>query len=304
MSTGKFSILIVPGDSSKIVSREISRRFLIVCSLFVSLFVVASVYSAIGFIKASVDRQRLIGLTKENKVLSAKVGDLQSTVSLLKSEMSKIMKIDENIRLVFDLPPLDSDIREVGIGGEIMSAPAVNSQLVERTWLVEEDIEKIRRQIELENASFEQLYDMVREKKAMLDHTPTISPCDGFVTRGFGMHNDPFTGSYQPHNGIDIAAPKGTPVYAAAAGVVVGSSYQAGLGNTIVLDHGNGLRTYYGHLSKIKVASGKRVMRGEVIGLVGSTGYSTGPHLHYEVLDHNRAMNPSSYIVKSILALR
>jgi len=304
MLSKRFSVLIIPPDNSRVVNKEISQRVLVLCSLVISLFIVASIYSAVGFIKSSIDRQKMAGLLQENNLLSAKIGTLETTVSFLKSEMSKVIKKDEDIRLVFDLPPLDSDIREVGVGGEIMNAPVINSQLTERTWLVEEDIEKIRRQLDLENASFEDLLGQVKEKKSNLDHTPTISPCDGFVTRGFGMHNDPFTGSYQPHNGIDIAAPKGTPVCATAAGVVVGSSFQSGLGNTIIIDHGNGFETYYGHLSKIKVANGKRVERGEIIGLVGSTGYSTGPHLHYEVRDHNRAVDPSNYIVKTILALR
>ena len=92
--------------------------------------------------------------------------------------------------------------------------------------------------------------------------------------------------------------------YATAAGTVVGSSYQTGLGNTIIIDHGNGFMTYYGHLSTTKVAMGKRVTRGEVVGLVGSTGYSTGPHLHYEVRQMGRAMDPSKYMIKAILALR
>jgi hypothetical protein len=304
MRAKKFSIIIVPPDNSRVVNKEISQRLLVLCSLFISLFVVASLYTAIGFIKSSIDRQRMVGLLNENQVLSAKIGNLESTVSLLKSEMSKIIKKDEDIRLVFDLPALDSDMREVGVGGQILSAPSISTHLSERTWLVEEDIEKIRRQIELENASFEQLLDMVQAKKDLLDHTPTINPCDGFMTRGFGMHNDPFTGSYQPHNGIDIAAPRGTPVNATASGMVIGSAYQSGLGNTIIIDHGNGYTTYYGHLSKIKVAVGKRVQRGDVIGLVGSTGYSTGPHLHYEVRNLNRAVDPSKYIVKTILALR
>jgi len=235
--------------------------------------------------------------------LTAKLGDLESTVTLLKGEMSKIVGRDEQIRLVFDLPPIDSDVREVGVGGEFNAEPLVGSELGQRTWLVQTDIEKIRRQIELENASTEELLTLVRGRKDQLDHTPTINPCEGFVTRGFGMHTDPFTGSYQPHNGVDIAAPKGTPVYATANGVVASTAYQSGLGNLIVVNHGNGYSTSYGHLSKIMVAPGHKVNRGELIGLVGSTGYSTGPHLHYEVHQNDRAIDPANYIVKSILSL-
>jgi murein DD-endopeptidase MepM/ murein hydrolase activator NlpD len=299
----KYSLIIVPPENGRLINKEISQRFIVICSLVISLFVILSVYTAVGFIRSAVDKQKLANLAQENQVLSAKLGDLESTVTLLKGEMSKIIGKDEQIRLVFDFPPIDSDVREVGIGGDIGTEPVVNNEMGQRTWLVQEDIEKIRRQIELENASTVELLGMVNDRKSQLDHTPTIVPCDGFVSRGYGMHNDPFTGSYQLHKGIDIAAPKGTPVYATANGIVARTSYQAGLGNLIVLDHGDGYSTYYGHLSKVKVAPGHRVTRGELIGLVGSTGYSTGPHLHYEVHENGRALDPSKFIIKSILAL-
>jgi murein DD-endopeptidase MepM/ murein hydrolase activator NlpD len=302
VASKRFSIIIVPPENGKVVNREISQRLLVICSLFLSCFIVASVYSAIGFIKSNVDRQKLTGLTKENQVLSAKIGDMESTVSMLRSEMSKIINKDENIRLVFDLPPIDADIREVGVGGENQE-PIIKSELGERTWLVQEDIEKIGRQLNLENASYEELLTLVQDRKVRLDHMPTITPCEGYVSRGFGMHNDPFTGSYQPHNGIDIATPRGTPVCATAEGIVASASFTAGLGNLIQIDHGDGISTCYGHLSKIMVAPGHKVQRGEIIGLVGSTGYSTGPHLHYEVHTNGRAVDPSNYIVKSILSL-
>jgi murein DD-endopeptidase MepM/ murein hydrolase activator NlpD len=123
------------------------------------------------------------------------------------------------------------------------------------------------------------------------------------MSRGFGMHTDPFTGLYESHQGMDLAAPKGTPVRATADGIVTGAEFQSGLGNMILIDHGNGITTCYGHLSKIMVTRGRQVKRGDVIGQVGSTGYSTGPHLHYEVRDHDRPLNPANYIIKSILSL-
>ncbi len=302
MLSEKYSIIIVPGSNEKVVNRQLSRRFIVSVLVIVILFFVASAYFAIGFLNSSIDGQRLIELTTENEILASKITEMENTVYSLRAEMSGIIEKDDNIRLIFDLPPIDPDLREVGVGGEAVSYPVINSDLGQRTWLVEDDIEKIQRQLEFENASFEQLLSAVKERKSKLDHTPTIRPCDGVLSRGFGMHNDPFTGSFQPHNGIDIAAPRNTPVLATAGGVVRYTGYQTKLGNTVVIDHGNGIRTYYGHLNKIKVRKGQRISRRDIVGLVGSSGYSTGPHLHYEVRIGGKAANPYKYIIRSLLS--
>jgi len=298
----KYSIIIVPGSNEEIVNKQLSRGFIISVLVVALSFFAASAYFAIGFLNSSIDGQRMAELTAENGMLASKITELENTVYSLRAEMSGIIEKDDNIRLIFDLLPIDPDLREVGVGGEALNYPTMNSELGQRTWLVEEDIEKIQRQLEFENASFEQLLSMVKERKSILDHTPTIRPCDGILSRGFGMHNDPFTGSFQPHNGIDIAAAKDTPVLATAGGIVRYTGYQTKLGNTVIIDHGNGIRTYYGHLSKIKVRKGQRVSRRDLLGLVGSSGYSTGPHLHYEVRIGGRAANPYKYIIRSILS--
>lgn len=302
MLSEKYSIIIVPGSNEEVVNRQLSRGFIVSVLVTVILFFVASAYFAIGFLNSSIDGQRLIELTTENEILASKITKMENTVYSLRAEMSGIIEKDDNIRLIFDLPPIDPDLREVGVGGEAVNYPAINSDLGQRTWLVEDDIEKIQRQLEFENASFEQLLSSVKERKSKLDHTPTIRPCDGVLSRGFGMHNDPFTGSFQPHNGIDIAAARNTPVLATAGGVVRYTGYQTKLGNTVVIDHGNGIRTYYGHLNKIKVRKGQRISRRDLVGLVGSSGYSTGPHLHYEVRIGGKAANPYKYIIRSIIS--
>ncbi len=302
MLSEKYSIIIVPGSNEEVVNRQLSRGLIVSVLVTVILFFVASAYFAIGFLNSSIDGQRLIELTSENEILASKITEMENTVYSLRAEMSGIIEKDDNIRLIFDLPPIDPDLREVGVGGEAVNYPAINSDLGQRTWLVEDDIEKIQRQLEFENASFEQLLSSVKERKSKLDHTPTIRPCDGVLSRGFGMHNDPFTGSYQPHNGIDIAAARNTPVLATAGGIVRYTGYQTKLGNTVVIDHGNGIRTYYGHLNKIKVRKGQRISRRDLVGLVGSSGYSTGPHLHYEVRIGGKAANPYKYIIRSLIS--
>ena len=126
---------------------------------------------------------------------------------------------------------------------------------------------------------------------------PSIWPVEGESTDGFGVRGNPFGGGgAEFHPGQDIAAPHGTPVAAAADGVVVKADWQNGYGQTVVIDHGNGLTTRYGHLSKIEVAAGQEIKRGDELGLVGSTGRSTGPHLHYEVRIGEVPVSPLHYL--------
>ena len=129
-----------------------------------------------------------------------------------------------------------------------------------------------------------------------LADAPSIWPVEGRVGSSFGEREDPINGEGAFHPGIDIEAPYGTPVRAAADGDVTGQNMGSGYGRTVVLDHGHDLLTLYGHLSAIAVVPGQHVMRGQVIGYVGQSGRATGPHLHYEVRVHNVPVNPHKYL--------
>jgi len=127
---------------------------------------------------------------------------------------------------------------------------------------------------------------------------PSITPVDcARLTSHFGFRRDPFTGLRDRHEGLDLAAPTGTPVRAAAAGVVVLAGRYSGYGKLVEVDHGNGIVTRYGHNSRIAVREGERVMRGQLLGFVGATGRANAPHLHYEVLVNGRPVDPSSYLL-------
>ncbi len=125
---------------------------------------------------------------------------------------------------------------------------------------------------------------------------PSLWPVRGQITAGFGQRMDPFSGESANHRGLDISAPAGSPVEATADGIVLHASRDGGYGNEILIDHGYGFTTRYGHLSRINVVVGQEVKRGQAIGLVGMTGKSTGPHLHYEVLIHESPVNPVKYL--------
>jgi murein DD-endopeptidase MepM/ murein hydrolase activator NlpD len=136
------------------------------------------------------------------------------------------------------------------------------------------------------------------QNSLMLASTPSIWPVRGYLSSTFGRRNDPFTGERENHTGIDISTPTGRPVVATADGIVLYASRRGTYGNTIVIDHKYGMMTLYGHLSRYNVRPGRRVRRGDVIGYVGSTGRSRGPHVHYEVWVSGRAVHPLDYILE------
>jgi len=141
------------------------------------------------------------------------------------------------------------------------------------------------------------LLSTLSQQKSLLSSIPAISPVNGWVTSGYGPRISPFTGKRSMHLGIDVASPIGTPIYAPANGVVIFTGAKAGFGNFIMIAHGYGIVSRYGHNAQNLVQPGQRIKRGDQIGTVGMTGRSTGPHLHYEILVNGRSVDPRKFIL-------
>jgi len=159
-------------------------------------------------------------------------------------------------------------------------------------------LDELIAEAERREGSIRQLETFLRGQKVRLASTPSIWPARGWLTSSFGTRIDPYTGKSTMHRGIDIANQEGVPVMAPARGVVTFAGNSGGFGNVIVIDHGYGMRTRFGHLSEIAISVGDRVDRGDRIGRIGNTGRSTGPHLHYEVEINGVAENPMNYILE------
>lgn len=163
--------------------------------------------------------------------------------------------------------------------------------------LNEEILDDLIRTAESQRRSFEELQAALKKIRQRLNCTPSIWPARGWVSSGFGYRRDPFTGLRQFHEGLDISNRIGTPVVAPADGVVVQVWKDWKMGLTLKISHGYGITTLYGHLHKVLVEVGQRVKRGQKIALMGNTGRSTGPHLHYEIRLNGKAVNPRHYIL-------
>jgi murein DD-endopeptidase MepM/ murein hydrolase activator NlpD len=219
------------------------------------------------------------------EALSNQVQGLQAAIG----ELGARAALDPTLQSAMDKLPAVVKNRAMGGGGTAASAPlgALPAlQSPENTFgLLRELLQGI------ENGLSSLKLD-VDKRNALAAATPSIWPAHGWLTSRVGSRPDPITGDKDFHQGLDISADQGSQVYATADGVVTHAAAEGGYGNLIVLDHGYGLETRYGHLSRYNVRPGDRVKRGDVVGFVGSTGRATGSHLHYEVRVNGRLLNP------------
>ncbi|MBI5493316.1 MAG: M23 family metallopeptidase [Deltaproteobacteria bacterium] len=175
-----------------------------------------------------------------------------------------------------------------------MDGAANGGDLVDK---MRSDIKDLEDRAATQEKSFTELQGYLMKQASFLASTPSIWPSRGWVTSTYGQRISPFTGNPQMHKGMDIANRIGTPIVASADGIVVAAGPDPGLGMTVVISHGYGIKTVYGHLDKVLVHAGQKVKRGLEIATMGNTGRSTGPHLHYEVSLNGVAVNPSRYII-------
>ncbi|MEC9376683.1 MAG: peptidoglycan DD-metalloendopeptidase family protein [Candidatus Neomarinimicrobiota bacterium] len=229
---------------------------------------------------------------------------LKKRMKLLDSQMEKIEDKDRAVRTYAGMPEIDQDIRQLGIGGRSLEsktmidnvAPVVNRELA----VLEMDLEKLSREVNLELSSYESIYDKVKTDIQRIAHIPSIRPVEGgYLNSIFGYRIDPIDGVRRFHQGQDITIPVGTPIYAPADGEVMRAYYLGGYGNHINIKHKYGYSTIFAHLSKIYVKYGQKIQRGDLVGMTGNTGRSTAPHLHYEVLYYGTPQNPLDYFFTS-----
>ncbi len=198
-------------------------------------------------------------------------------------------------RSILGIEKLDPALWAGGVGGTDRYqrlAPAILAQTAIQA-------DRLRYQTDLQLSSFTKLEAVAKSKSEELSHLPAVRPATGVLVGRYGYRQDPFHGHDQFHPGLDIDANIGDPIYATGAGTVViaGDQNGWGYGIQVELDHGFGYRTKYAHLSRPSVKVGQRVLRGEIIGYAGNTGYSKGPHLHYEVIRHGDKVNPLDYFI-------
>ncbi len=285
------TIIIVPHSKAKFLKLSFSTRTLVVSSAAVALALTLSIV-AILYSGAAVSRSSQVKrLAAENRELSDVNHQLERTVSEVQARLDEFEQRTARLALAAGMATgaaeetgaAENRTERAGRGGPYDRVPDSPDRLDLQGRWIEEQLDQV-----------EQHFD---EQERRFGSTPTIAPVMGIITDGFGRRTDPFTGRQAFHQGLDLAARRGTPVIATADGVVVFSGRDGGFGRVVKLSHGFGYTTVFGHLDKILVKPGDEVRRGDTIGLLGSSGRSTGPHLHYEVHVDGRAVNPLYYIL-------
>lgn len=239
----------------------------------------------------TVELAELRRLKVENLALATKARAYEENAGHLQAKVLQLQNIVTKLGVMAGVEQSLPDPALGGVGGVPRveaTAPSVD---------VASSLRSLDREVGHLTAKSTKLEEFFQSQKQLLASTPSIWPVRGYLSAGFGNRPDPFTGQRDFHPGLDISTPKGTKVAAPADGVVVFCGHKNGYGNAIVVDHGYGVVTRYGHLDGFNVRPGQRVRRNDVIGFVGNTGRSTAPHLHYEVWVDDQARNPIQYII-------
>lgn len=275
-------------------------------------YFIGSVIVALGYwviFAAFFDSPKEKALERELEQLTIQYDLIHREMASIEKVLEGLQKTDDNLyRTIFESEPIPSSLREGGVGGvnryESLEG-YTNSRLVIET---ANRLDKIRKKVYVQARSFDELIDLAKSKEEMLRSVPAIIPISNKdLTRtasGYGWRIHPIYKISKFHAGMDFTAPEGTEVYATGNGTVVKvQSSQRGLGKHIVIDHGFGYESVYGHLSNFNVRVGQRVQRGDIIGYVGNTGLSVANHLHYEIKLNGQNVDPVNYYFEDLTAL-
>jgi murein DD-endopeptidase MepM/ murein hydrolase activator NlpD len=256
-------------------------------------------YNVIKFATTEIDQNRIIQLKEENKIIHDELTRIEKEMYNLGGLIDSLELYDKKLRTYASLEPISEDVRKMGVGGYTRDygTDKLSSRTSENLDDISQTLDNLLARAQLQKESFDAILTYLEEKTYLQNHTPSIIPVQGWLMRGYGYHTDPFTQKVKMHEGLDIAAPIGTPIVAPSDGTVKFTGEKSGYGLMLEIDHGYGFSTIYAHCQRIKVNQGDKVARGDTIAYVGNTGKSTGPHLHYEVHVSQTPANPIDYII-------
>ncbi len=301
MKSKHYTILVVPERTKNVRQLKIPKLLI---KLSIASLVVLIVFSVLITMSYMSIRDRMANyqeLERENNIKGEQIKMISAKVDKIKSQMENIEKLNGQLRIIANLELPETSNKSLGVGGpspEMFEDISFLSESEERVIRqLHDSIDKFQAKTIVEEESLLELINFLENQKSFLASSPSVWPTRGVKTSNFGYRVSPFTGKKGFHNGVDIAAREGTPIIAAADGIVEVAKNDLYYGNLVIIDHGYGLKTKYGHMVAFLVEPGQKIRRGDKVGYVGNTGRSTGSHLHYEVRVDKVAVNPLKYIL-------
>lgn len=301
MSNNFFTLMIIPRRKSA-VARKLSLSSTLIRGLliFFVLAVFLILYMVYDYASIKRDKAELARLRIETVEQSQQLQELALKIDEFADRIEEFNQFDKKLRIVANYQIARDKRMLLGIGGsgnnQIKIKDLLDQDQVKLVSGMRKSISQLNEEANVRETSFTELLIFLRERKSLLAATPSIWPVKGWVTSVFGTRRSPFGSGVEFHGGLDIAARMNKEVICPADGYVLEVTNQAADGNMIRVDHGHGILTTYSHLFKFAAKQGSRVKRGDVLGYVGTTGRSTGPHLHYAVYVNKISVNPRRYL--------
>jgi murein DD-endopeptidase MepM/ murein hydrolase activator NlpD len=244
---------------------------------------------------------QLVRLAEDYEQQQRQFAYLTQRIDKVSQRVCNLKEFDRKLKVMVNLETCEDNLQFQGVGGSTPSLSESKEDMVrghgELVRAMHNSLDDIDKQITLGEKDKAELYEFLENQRLLLASTPSIWPTKGWMSSRFGYRTSPFTGEREFHKGIDVSTRINAPIIAPADGIVSSITWENGYGRMLTIKHGHGLVTRYGHLEKALVKKGQSVKRGETIALVGNTGRSTGPHLHYEVHLNRVAVNPLRYIL-------
>jgi murein DD-endopeptidase MepM/ murein hydrolase activator NlpD len=304
----KISFFILSNNSSPVKQFTVSRAMLRFLSVLFAACLVLITYVTYDYTKLKKtvsDHQELQNkISHQSYEIGGQRNQIQKfadEITALKSKLIALNDFEKKIRIIANIEKTADQDSLFGVGGSIPDDLDTKIPLTEKHNSLMREMHEQTKQLELASSNqqegFESLFNFLQDQRNLLSSTPAIRPVKGWTTSGFGFRKSPFTGLREFHKGLDIATRMATPVIATADGNVSFAGTKGLLGKLVVIDHGHGVVTRYGHLKKILKKNGASVKRGDIIAHVGISGRSTGPHVHYEVYVNGIPVNPAKYIL-------
>jgi len=271
-------------------------KLLRVFGFIAAALVTAAIISLLAFRFVGSPNEKL--LRAENERMKDRYRELSKETKKIEQQMKELEDRDNEVyRSIFEANPIPDSARLKDIEKEQQIAKVEGMEQNDLINSIVTTLNTMSSRIKVQQASYQDLRGMVKDKEKLLAATPAIQPVSNVdlkrIASGFGYRIDPVYKTVKLHPGLDFAAPAGTPIYATANGIIeVAGNRGDGYGNCVIINHSYGYKTLYGHMFRVKARAGQKVTRGEIIGYVGSTGKSTGPHCHYEVIKNGNKIDP------------